>query len=252
MADVPHEDLLGFPVYRGTPGQCVASIIHAISTRDGCRWLACLNPHSYAVALRRPDFEAALKSAYWLVPDGIGVVLASRYRRGRIRERITGFDVFEGVHRELERRGGGRIFFLGSTESTLSEIRQRMQREHPLLTVVGTMSPPFAPSYTDGQVEEMVAAINAASPDVLWVGLTAPKQELWLSQVGSRLSVPFAAGIGAVFDFYTGRIRRSSPGFQRAGLEWLPRLVQEPRRLWRRMFVSAPVFVWHVLTRGRR
>jgi N-acetylglucosaminyldiphosphoundecaprenol N-acetyl-beta-D-mannosaminyltransferase len=93
----------------------------------------------------------------------------------------------------------------------------------------------------------MIAAINASKADVLWVGMTAPKQEKWIFENRARLNVKFAGAIGAVFDFYTGRVKRSHPVFQRLGLEWLPRLVQQPRRLWRRMFVSAPIFVWHVL-----
>jgi N-acetylglucosaminyldiphosphoundecaprenol N-acetyl-beta-D-mannosaminyltransferase len=87
---------------------------------------------------------------------------------------------------------------------------------------------------------------------VLWVGMTAPKQESWIHQLRERLDVRFAAAIGAVFDFYIGRIKRSPPAFQTLGLEWLPRLVQEPRRLWRRMFVSAPIFMWHAVTRRDR
>ena len=93
----------------------------------------------------------------------------------------------------------------------------------------------------------MVTAVNAAAPDVLWVGMTAPKQEKWILENHARLNVKFAAAIGAVFDFYTGKVKRSHPVFQRLGLEWLPRLIQQPRRLWRRMFVSAPIFIWHVL-----
>lgn len=99
----------------------------------------------------------------------------------------------------------------------------------------------------DVELEAMIAAINQASPDILWVGMTAPKQEKWIHQNLHRLDVRFVAAIGAVFDFYTGRVKRSHPIFQRLGLEWLPRLVQEPRRLWRRMFVSAPIFLWHVV-----
>jgi N-acetylglucosaminyldiphosphoundecaprenol N-acetyl-beta-D-mannosaminyltransferase len=99
----------------------------------------------------------------------------------------------------------------------------------------------------DVELEAMIAAINQASPDILWVGMTAPKQEKWIHQNLHRLDVRFAAAIGAVFDFYTGRVIRSHPVFQRLGLEWLPRLIQEPGRLWRRMFISAPVFMWHVV-----
>jgi len=95
----------------------------------------------------------------------------------------------------------------------------------------------------------MISAINAARPDVLWVGMTAPKQEKWIHQNRHRLQVKFIGAIGAVIDFYTGRVKRSHPVFRKLGLEWLPRLLQEPRRLWRRMGVSAPIFVMEVVRR---
>jgi N-acetylglucosaminyldiphosphoundecaprenol N-acetyl-beta-D-mannosaminyltransferase len=98
----------------------------------------------------------------------------------------------------------------------------------------------------------MVNAINQTQPDVLWVGMTAPKQEKWIFQNLHRLDVKFAGAVGAVFDFYVGNVKRSHPVFQRLGLEWLPRLVQQPGRLWKRMFVSAPIFVWHVVKQAIR
>jgi N-acetylglucosaminyldiphosphoundecaprenol N-acetyl-beta-D-mannosaminyltransferase len=91
----------------------------------------------------------------------------------------------------------------------------------------------------------MIEAVNSAKPDVLWVGMTAPKQEKWIANNISRLNVRFIGAIGAVFDFYAGKVKRSKPVFQRLGLEWLPRLINEPKRLWRRTFVSAPIFILH-------
>ena len=181
------------------------------------------------------------------MPDGAGVVLASRFLGCPVHERITGSDVFYGLHERLNRQGRGSIFFLGSTEEILAEIRQRMAADYPNLRVAGTFSPPYKPEFTPTELDEMIAAINAAKPDVLWVGMTAPKQEKWIHQNSHRLQVKFIGAIGAVFDFYTGRVQRSHPVFQRLGLEWLPRLLQEPRRLWRRMFISAPLFVLDVL-----
>lgn len=237
------ECILGYTVYAGAAEPCTQEIAEWVTRGDKARWLACLNPHSYAVARERPDFRDALMNADWLVPDGVGVVYASRALGGRIRSRITGFDIFDGVNRALDSRGGARVFFIGSTEETLRAIREKMALDYPNLRVVGTYSPPFKPEYSDAEIDQMIDAINASKPDVLWVGLTAPKQETWIHQVRERVDVKFVAAIGAVFDFYTGRIRRSPPVFQRFGLEWLPRLIQEPRRLWKRMFVSAPVFV---------
>jgi N-acetylglucosaminyldiphosphoundecaprenol N-acetyl-beta-D-mannosaminyltransferase len=240
------EAILGYSVYAGSAESCTEAIVDWVTRGDRARWLACLNPHSYAVALENPEFEAALKDADWLIPDGVGVVLASRALGGGIRDRITGFDVFHGVNQALDKGGGARVFFIGSTEDTLRRIREKMAVDYPGVEVVGTYSPPFKPSYSDDEIDEMIGAINAAQPDVLWVGMTAPKQETWIRRVRSRIDVRFVAAIGAVFDFYVGKIQRSPPVFQRFGLEWLPRLVQEPRRLWRRTLVSAPVFVWNV------
>lgn len=246
------ENIVGYNVDTLGVQGCVGDImswirIGSAENLSGCRWLACMNPHSYVVALKDKAFSTALHTADWLIPDGVGVVLASRLLDGEIGERVTGSDIFQGVHKELERLGGHSVFFLGSTEETLAEIRLRMAADFPNIRVAGTYSPPFKPVYSQAELDEMVAVVNDAAPDVLWVGMTAPKQEKWLHAVSSRLNVKFAAAIGAVFDFYTGRIKRSPMIFQHLGLEWLPRLVQEPKRLWRRTFVSAPIFIWHAI-----
>lgn len=243
MSQVSTEQLLGYAVSASPANALVASIADWIRHGDRLRWLACINPHSYAVAAGAPAFATALKEADWLVPDGAGIVLGSRILGGNIRERVTGMDVFLGLSRALDAGGGARVFFLGSTEETLGQIREKLAVDFPRLTVAGTYSPPFKPEYSEQDVDAMLEVINAARPDVVWVGLTSPKQDLWLHRVRGRLDARFAAGVGAVFDFYVGRIKRSPEVFQRLGLEWLPRLLQEPRRLWRRTFVSAPIFL---------
>ena len=245
------ESMLGYEIDALSAEVFMADIFAAAADRgyakSHCKWLACMNPHSYAVSLDDVEFARALKNSDWLVPDGAGVVLASRLLGGRIRRRITGSDIFLALHQRMNVEGGMSVFFLGATEETLALIRARMARDYPNIKVAGTFSPPFKPTYTPAELDEMIGAINAVKPDVLWVGMTAPKQEKWIFQNRDRLNVRFAGAIGAVFDFYTGRVKRSHPVFQRLGLEWLPRLVQQPRRLWRRMFVSAPIFLWHVI-----
>jgi N-acetylglucosaminyldiphosphoundecaprenol N-acetyl-beta-D-mannosaminyltransferase len=240
------ENILGYPVDTSSITSCVSDIYSFIA-KSAKRWFACINPHSYAVALRDPSFSKALLAADWLVPDGIGVVYASRWLGGHIRERVTGSDVFFGLSERMNTDGGMSVFFLGSSEETLTKIRARMAYDYPNIRIVGSLSPPFKPFYTDEEICEMIDSVNSVSPDVLWVGLTAPKQEKWIAENIHRLDIKFAGAIGAVFDFYTGKIKRSHPLFQKLGLEWLPRLIQEPRRLWSRMFVSAPIFVWHVI-----
>ncbi len=242
-----NETILSYQVYAEGELACLSNIKSSFEAGQTCRWLACINPHSYAVALKDVAFSQALHAADWLIPDGVGVVWASRILGGRIRQRVTGSDIFHGVLSTLNLEGNYSVFFLGSTEETLTLMRQRMAVDYPNLKVAGTYSPPFKPIYSTAELDEMVNAINAVEPDVLWVGMTAPKQEKWIHENRARLKVKFAGAIGAVFDFYTGRVKRSHPVFQRLGLEWLPRLVQQPRRLWRRMFVSAPIFLLDAL-----
>ena len=249
------ENIADYAVSTQSVSACVADLVAWIEQAQPdppCRWLACLNPHSYVVALDDPPFAQALHAADWLIPDGAGIVLASKLLGGQIRERVTGSDIFREVQIELNRAGGYRVFFLGSTEATLAAIRQRLAHDYPNLDVAATYSPPFKAEFSAADNQAMIAAINAAAPDVLWVGMTAPKQEKWLHQHHAQLNVKFAAAVGAVFDFYSGRVKRSHPVFQRLGLEWLPRLLQQPRRLWRRMGVSAPIFLWHVLRQRRK
>jgi N-acetylglucosaminyldiphosphoundecaprenol N-acetyl-beta-D-mannosaminyltransferase len=241
------DNLLGYKVNNENATDCINDIISWIRKGTSCRHLACLNPHSYVVSLDDENYHLALKDADWLIPDGVGVVFASRVLYGRISERVTGWDIFLGLHERLDEIGGFSVFFLGSTEDTLALISERMAKEFPKIRVAGTYSPPFKSDYTQTDLDVMISAINKVKPDVLWIGMTAPKQEKWIFNNKHQIKVKFAGAIGAVFDFYTGRIKRSHPLFQKLGLEWLPRLMQEPRRLWRRMFISAPIFVFHVL-----
>ena len=244
------EEILGYQVDSYSVEDCVERVFAVLVGPKVSRdfpWFACLNPHSYALALNDALFSRALKDADWLVPDGTGVVLASRVLRRGIRERVTGSDVFYGLHRRMNAAGGMSVFFLGSTEETLGSTKDRMARDYPNIRVAGTCSPPFKPTYSTAELDAMLNAINAAAPDVLWVGMTAPKQEKWIFENRGRLNAKFAGAIGAALDYYSGRVKRSHPFFRRFGLEWLMRLLRQPRRLWRRTFVSAPVFLWHVV-----
>ncbi len=240
------ENILGYPVIASGVDACNAQIIEWVINGDRAYWFACLNPHSAEVAEKDAAFKQALLNADLLVPDGVGVTVASRLLSGSIRDRVTGSDVFSGVSQRLDQQGGS-VFFLGSTDAVLSKIVARMAMDYPNVDVVGSYSPPFKSEFTDEDNTQMIEAINQAKPDVLWVGLTAPKQEKWLYANMARLDIRFAGAVGAVFDFYAGTVKRSHPLFQKLGLEWLPRLLQEPRRLWRRNLVSNPRFMLRVL-----
>lgn len=245
--DCETEDMLGFCVYAGSHNDVNKEIFGIIDHEfSRCYWAACINPHSYVVSKQQPDFACALLNSDWLVPDGSGIVLASYVLRGKIRNRITGSEIFNSVNSGLASRGG-RIFLLGATDEVLGLIRARLKVEMPGIEVSGQISPSFTSEFSESENNSIVAAINAAGPDVLWVGMSSPKQDLWIYRNRDRLNVKFAASVGAVFDFYSDKVKRSPRVFQILGLEWLPRLLQEPRRLWRRTFVSAPIFLWDLL-----
>ena len=241
------ESILGYKVINSGKKSCCEEIINWLQVGTYCRWLACLNPHSYVVALKDQGFSYALKEADILIPDGVGITLGSILLRGNITERVTGSDIFLSVLENMDRLGNFSVFFLGSTETTLALIRSRIAKDFPNVRLAGTYSPPFKEFYTAEELTEMIEAVNAASADLLWVGMTAPKQEKWIFENKKRLNVKFSIAVGAVFDFYGGQVRRSPLSFQRLGLEWLPRLIQQPKRLWRRTFISAPIFLWHVI-----
>jgi N-acetylglucosaminyldiphosphoundecaprenol N-acetyl-beta-D-mannosaminyltransferase len=257
MSIIPTENILGYPVAAVSPEACVDALMKGIDAatggeaRDGTAvkpfWLACLNPHSVQMAMSDPAAVKALRAADVLIPDGMGVVLASRILGGGIRERITGSDIFRELNCSLNDRGGTSCFFLGSTKETLGAIKARMAVGFPSIRFAGSYSPPFKEIFCVEENQLMIEAVNQAAPDVLWVGMTAPKQEKWIYQNKNRLNVKFIAAVGAVFDFYTGNVKRSHPWFLKHGLEWLPRLLQEPRRLWQRTFISAPLFLLMVL-----
>src|SRR6185295_11762860 len=205
-----------------------------------------VNPHSLVAARSDAQAREALATSDLRFADGAGLLLVGRLRGIAFPDRIAGPDLVPRLSDALQSGGGGRYFFLGSTPEVLGRIEARMARSWPAIRVVGTLSPPFRET-TEAEEAAQVAAINAARPDVLWVGMTAPKQELWVARNRHRLEVPLVGSVGAAFDYLAQTKTRSPRWFREHGLEWLPRLVMEPTRLWRRTFLSAPLFLWYSL-----
>lgn len=244
---IPVVDIFGYQVSaRGVSGD-IEQACRLIFVGHHGQYMACANPHSLVVASRDASFHTALLQADLLLPDGVGIVLASRTINQTTLSRVAGFEFFYGLTKTLDRLGEGRYFFLGSSSHVLNEITGRLNREFPSITVCGTLSPSFTKEFSDTENESIISAINASKPDVLWVGMTAPKQEKWIYQNRDKLKVPFIAGIGAVFDFYAGTKKRSSVFWQKIGLEWLPRFLHEPARLWERNLKSTPIFLYWIV-----
>jgi N-acetylglucosaminyldiphosphoundecaprenol N-acetyl-beta-D-mannosaminyltransferase len=241
------ENILGYQISTQTLSDSICQIVQWLDNDEKEKIFICANPHSLIEAENDRLFQQAIYEGDLVTPDGTGIVLASKILGGGIRHRITGSDIFWELSRELNKCGGKSYFFLGSTDETLSAIKRKMVDDFPNITFAGCYSPPYKPEFTVEENNIMIQAVNAAQPDVLWVGMTAPKQEKWIHQHRKHLNVKFVGAIGAVFDFYVGNVKRSHPVFQRMGLEWLPRLVQEPRRLFRRNFISSPLFLLWVI-----
>lgn len=241
------ENILGYEISTLERHDCIQTIYKWIKSRQKNKYFVCANPHSIEIAEHDYDFKDAIQNADLITPDGSGMVIASKILKGAIRSRVTGSGIFRELSKKLNKEKRYSYFFLGSTEDNLEKIEKRMAVDYPNIKVAGMYSPPFKPEFTEKDTNNMIQQINSVKPDVLWVGMTAPKQEKWVHQNRNKLDVCFIGPIGAVFDFYVGTVQRSHPFFMKHGLEWLPRLVQQPKRLWKRMGVSAPKFIIRLL-----
>lgn len=207
-----------------------------------------INAFSYDNARKDVLFSEALQKGDVLIPDGISIVKACRFlnAKSQPKERIAGWDLFVYEMEKLN-RVGGKVMFLGSSDAVLNLIRQRVAEKYPKIEV-DTYSPPYKPVFSDEDNEAMISAINHSNPDLLWIGMTAPKQEKWAYTHLDRLDVHCHIGtIGAVFDFFAGTVKRAPERWQRVGLEWLYRLLSEPRRMWRRYFIGNAKFIYYIM-----
>ncbi|MDM5272542.1 WecB/TagA/CpsF family glycosyltransferase [Sulfurovum sp. zt1-1] len=204
-----------------------------------------INPHSYVTAKSDSLFEEALRDSDLLLPDGSGIVLAASQVNKKQIKKIAGYDLHMHLIEELEKVGGS-VFYMGASQKTVDAIHERVAKEYPNVRV-GSYSPPFKPEFSQEDNETIISKVNAFNPDVLFIGMTAPKQEKWLHAHKKKLNYKIASSIGAVFDFYAGTVNRPSQFWIDMHLEWLPRLLKEPKRLWKRNFVSTPLFLWDML-----
>lgn len=237
-----------------------------------------INAHSFNQAKKDSEFAQALQQSDVLLSDGSSIVMACRLLRAKSRpaHRCTGWDLFRfemeklnGKCYSFRNEGPGtsdngyqdqipywkkrnaerlkpKVLFVGSSEKILSLIREKAASEFPNIEVE-TYSPPFKKEFTPEEDAEIVSIINDADPDLVWIGMTAPKQEKWAYAHWQELNIHCHVGsIGAVFDFYAGTIKRAPILMQRYGLEWLYRWSREPRRLFRRYGFGNPLFLWNL------
>ena len=200
-----------------------------------------INPHSYVTAKKDPLFHKALNKSDILIPDGSGIVLAAKQLHNKQIKKIAGDNLHTFLLTEMNKKDG-KVFYMGASEETLKEIEKKLSVEYPNIQVQ-TYSPPFKDNFTEEENNTIIETINQFSPDVLFIGMTAPKQEKWLEEHKERLNFTIASSIGAVFDFYAERVNRPSPLWIDLHLEWFVRFLAEPKRLWRRNLISTPKFL---------
>lgn len=192
-----------------------------------------------------PDLRKVLNHAGLVTLDGMPLVLLSRLKGYHHVDRVYGPDLMLRLS-EYSVEYGIKHYYYGGGEGVPEQLADTLQARYPGLNVVGTVSPPFR-ELTDEEQVALIADINAADPDIVWVGLGSPKQDFWMARYREQINAPVLIGVGAAFDFHTGRILQAPHWIQQAALEWLFRLVMEPRRLWRRYVIYNPKFLWHVL-----
>ena len=228
-------DLVKYKIYTASPS--------SINTDEKCI-INTINPHSYCVAKKDRDFNEALLSSEVLLPDGFGMVLATRFLTGQKINKIAGAD----IHRYLLKQANKnklKVFYLGASHQTLELIEKRIRNEF-INIKVASYSPPYKPQFTNEETLEMIDKVNIFQPDFLFVGMTAPKQEKWVYANKERLDVNVIASIGAVFDFYAGNVNRAPKWMIKFGIEWLHRSLQS-RRLLISNFKSNPVFLYDLV-----
>ncbi len=215
-----------------------------IDRPDGrCHRITVTGFHGLWWAYKDPQVHAALNSADLWVPDGIAPVWVARLKGVKGVQRLPGIDLMEGFL-ALANERGYRSFFYGDTDDTLRHLHEKVRTRYPHHQVAGLYSPPYR-ALTPEEDRQVVEMINAARPDVLWVALGLPKQDLWIYEHKDRLTVPVAIGVGAAFRFLAGTVKRAPKRVGDAGFEWAWRFVMEPSKLWRRA-IEAPQFVFHV------
>ena len=217
------------------------------SLPEGKLLINTVNAHSFNTAKKDQLFADALTNGDVLIPDGVSIVKACKWIKAKSqpKERIAGWDLFYFEMNKLEKKGGT-VMFMGSSQKVLDLIVKRAAVDYPHLKVV-TYSPPYKPEFSDEDNKAIIDAINAANPDLLWIGMTAPKQEKWTYSHWNELNIHCHVGtIGAVFDFFAGTVERAPIWWQEHGLEWLYRLIKEPKRMWRRYIIGNSLFLWNM------
>ena len=239
---LPNFEVLGVRVHAVQTPDAVQQLQAWIKNRESGRYVAVTGMHGVAESRQDGYFREILNNADMVVPDGMPLVWLGRWHRYSLRRRVTGSELMESFCRETGAQC--RHFFYGGGPGVADDLARSLWERYGIV-VAGTYAPPFRP-LTEEEERDVAARVEEAAADVLWVGLSTPKQERWMYEHRAKLKVPVMLGVGAAFDMNSGKLRRAPVWMQDLGLEWLFRLVVEPQRLWKRYLVTIPKTAWFV------
>lgn len=236
----PRVNVLGVGISAINPDLALEAIERAIAERRK-GYICVTGVHGVMEAQKDGDLRRIFNRSLLTTPDGMPMVWAGRLAGQRQIARVYGPDLMLLVC-ERSCAKGYRHFLMGGKEGVAPELKRRLEERFPGLVIAGTYTPPFRP-LEPAEETELVARVAEAKPDVLWVGISTPKQERFMARYADRLEATLLIGVGAAFDFHTGRLRQAPRWVQQSGFEWLFRLGCEPRRLWRRYLLNNPRFL---------
>jgi N-acetylglucosaminyldiphosphoundecaprenol N-acetyl-beta-D-mannosaminyltransferase len=248
-SDPRRSRIFELPIELGHPDELLSRIIGWVGDERPARRVMYVNAHVLNQSREDPALRAALEEADLVYCDGYGVRLAAKALSAEIPHRMTGADWIWDLAALCEERDAS-VYLLGCEPGVAAQAGQRLRRAHPRLRVVGTHHGYF--EIGSGHDERVIEDINARRPDILLVGMGTPKQEIWAERTVQRLDCSVLWGVGALFDFVSGRVPRAPAALSDNGLEWIFRLAIEPQRMWRRYLVGNPVFLTRVLAQARQ
>jgi len=238
--------ILKLDISRNKLDEIVKSSISMV--KDGARHYVCVpNAHLAVVANDDSEILNIINNAYFVIPDGMPLVWYSKTFSKPLLQRISGYDFFINYCKYMDREKMSCFFFGGENEEVVKKVISRLREDFSGIKVKGYFVPPFLPEFNGGIKKEIADVINTKKPDIVWVGLSAPKQEKWIYDNIDNLDIGMACGIGAAFNFYSSSVRRAPKWMQKSGFEWLYRAFAEPKRLMKKYFIYNTKFIILVL-----
>jgi N-acetylglucosaminyldiphosphoundecaprenol N-acetyl-beta-D-mannosaminyltransferase len=241
-SSVPCVDVLSIPFHSLHMGEVLDVLESFIAQRTPPRQICMANALTVALAWRDPELTAVLRQSDLVLADGMSIVWGARWIGVHLPERIAGPDLMVDLCQRAAERGY-RIYLCGSSPENVQNLQARLLERWPRLQIVGVHSPPMRACLGEEDSRIILDELGRTRPDILFLGMSMPKQEKWIARHRAQLSVPVSIGVGAAFDFLSGQIPRAPLRLQKIGLEWLYRLYCEPRRLWKRYLLGNAIFL---------